>query len=661
MAARGVARAAARALVLAGALALGACEDTVVVGERVPFSRPAAGALFGVVEAEDYVAKAGVAAVREHGLSSAGRHVAADAGDALTYTGLDFGAGATAVQVRLASATDGATIELRLGAADGPRIGEAPIPNTGGWALHQEVPWSTRYRTVTVPVTGARGAHALVVLIRGAAGHVVDVDFLRPLGAHRAVTWVVSPTGDDAGRGGAEAPLRTFAAAVERLRPGDTLQIQPGTYAERLVLPASASGTPAARVSIRGGAGVIVDGAGLVLGSAAALVDLRADHVTLADVEVRNAVWPDGRGIQGYGDFLRIERCKVHTTQEAGIALIDAANAAIVGNEVWDTGRLNLPVGSRTEVGGWPGAISLLNPTDAVVEGNLVHDNHGDGIKVSKDAYRVRVARNVVRDSWSMNVFLDNAHDSVVEQNLSYSTAKTYIAKGSGDPTWPIIPTAFGVGDFNWSTPDGTWACGKGLVPGARNVFQNNVAVNTRSGFAFAERFVPCSGLKETKVVNNTFVEQWDEAIVVASTGSTSEHVGSVFQNNVVHGRRAVPVLVVGSRNDTRLERNLFFRSEGRGGPFVWTASRLEGAMPMELAELEASTTRARGNVWASPGLVGQGRLDGDVAKHHQLGAGSPAVDRGMAEGAPKLDFFGNARPAGSAIDLGAHELGARR
>jgi hypothetical protein len=44
------------------------------------------------------------------------------------------------------------------------------------------------------------------------------------------------------------------------------------------------------------------------------------------------------------------------------------------------------------------------------------------------------------------------------------------------------------------------------------------------------------------------------------------------------------------------------------------------------------------------------------AAGDYHLGAGSPAIDRGTSDGAPALDFEGNARPKGRGYDIGADE-----
>lgn len=56
-----------------------------------------------------------------------------DPGDWARYEGVDFGAGAEQVELRVASATTGGTIELRLDGPEGELLGSCQVRNTGDW------------------------------------------------------------------------------------------------------------------------------------------------------------------------------------------------------------------------------------------------------------------------------------------------------------------------------------------------------------------------------------------------------------------------------------------------------------------------------------------------------------------------------------------------
>jgi hypothetical protein len=649
----------------AAVLAAAACSGSVPIGERYePFTEPPPRGLWSVIEAESHAPGAGAGARRQQGDASAGAYLAEiPSGATLVYAGVDLGAGATGIQVRLASARDGGAIAVHLDAPDGPRVGEAPIPNTGGWTNHHGIEWSNRWRTVVVPVAGAEGRRALVLALRHpAGGRVADLDFLRPLGPHRPRTYVVSPAGSDRAAGGPATPLKSIGEAVHRVRPGDTVVVRGGVYYERVFLASTSSGTPERRITIENAPGEVpvIDGAGQALGEWAALVESRADHVTLRGFEIRNASWTNGRGVHGDGDFVAIERSRIHAVEDAGLSCIDCTGFVFADNEVWDTGRSNQPPTKD----GWPGAVSFFQSLDARVLRNHVHDNHGDGIKLGKDIFRAHIAGNVVADNWSMNVYLDNAHDSVVEQNLSYSTVERHVPHGK--PGWGRLPGAFGVADHSWAmaiAPE--WRCDNpaALTAGRGNVFRNNIAVNTRSGFSYTVQDLPCSGLKDTLVAHNTFVAQWENAVFVNETRAPNDHAGAVFRNNLLHtkgtGDPWVTVVAVANRNDTLFEHNLFYREPAPSKPIVFAAGDFDDGPALSFAEFEAQD-RTEGNLWDNPRLARLGAVRGDVARGHELLPASPAVDRATPRGAPDRDFFGNARPAGPAPDIGAHELGAR-
>jgi hypothetical protein len=88
------------------------------------------------------------------------------------YRNVDFGAGASSVNVRVASAGTGGTLEFHLDSPAGPVIAQAPIPVTGGWQT-----WTT----VTAPVSAANGVRALCVVVKhsGATGGIGNLNWFQ--------------------------------------------------------------------------------------------------------------------------------------------------------------------------------------------------------------------------------------------------------------------------------------------------------------------------------------------------------------------------------------------------------------------------------------------------------------------------------------------------
>ncbi|MBO9570095.1 MAG: family 43 glycosylhydrolase [Cellulomonas iranensis] len=87
-------------------------------------------------------------------------------GDWVRVKGVAFGSGAASFSARVASATTGGRIEVRLDGASGPVVGTCTVPGTGGWQT-----WTT----VTCPVSGATGTRDLVLRFAGGSGELFNV------------------------------------------------------------------------------------------------------------------------------------------------------------------------------------------------------------------------------------------------------------------------------------------------------------------------------------------------------------------------------------------------------------------------------------------------------------------------------------------------------
>lgn len=89
-------------------------------------------------------------------------------GDHIKVKGAAFGAGATSFTARVASATSGGRIELRLDGVNGTVVGTCTVPATGGWQT-----WTT----VTCPVSGATGTHDLFLRFTGGSGNLFNLNW----------------------------------------------------------------------------------------------------------------------------------------------------------------------------------------------------------------------------------------------------------------------------------------------------------------------------------------------------------------------------------------------------------------------------------------------------------------------------------------------------
>jgi len=88
-------------------------------------------------------------------------------GEWVRFNRLDFGAGAGTVELRVASATNGGTIEIRLDRVDGPLVGTCEVGNTGGWQS-----WVTQ----TCELSGVKGQHDVVFRFVGGSGYLLNMN-----------------------------------------------------------------------------------------------------------------------------------------------------------------------------------------------------------------------------------------------------------------------------------------------------------------------------------------------------------------------------------------------------------------------------------------------------------------------------------------------------
>ncbi|MDA1361359.1 family 43 glycosylhydrolase [Glycomyces luteolus] len=91
-------------------------------------------------------------------------------GDWIKVKGAAFGTGANQFTARVASATTGGRIEVRLDGQNGPLVGTCTVGGTGGWQT-----WTS----VSCPVSGATGTHDLYLKFTGGSGSLFNFDWWR--------------------------------------------------------------------------------------------------------------------------------------------------------------------------------------------------------------------------------------------------------------------------------------------------------------------------------------------------------------------------------------------------------------------------------------------------------------------------------------------------
>jgi parallel beta-helix repeat protein len=212
-----------------------------------------------------------------------------------------------------------------------------------------------------------------------------------PAGAH-----YVSRRGSDSAPGTRRRPWRTLRRALERVQPGETVVVAPGTYGARgTTTDARRNGTPQARITIMGQPGArrpIIRGftrlagshlrvSGLVFagptgrvqpshgdnpGGEQVVVTITGDDVTISDSVIRDGAW------------------------HAGIYVDGADGTRIVGNHIHDNGNRSDPSQANVDHGiYWArGSGQITN--------NVIERNVARGIQLYPRATNVVVSHNTI-------------------------------------------------------------------------------------------------------------------------------------------------------------------------------------------------------------------------------------------------------------------------
>ena len=281
--------------------------------------------------------------------------------------------------------------------------------------------------------------------------------------------WYVSPTGNDTHQGNKSHPLRTIAAALQRVSPGDTVFLREGSYSE-FVVPKQ-SGEPGRLITLKSypGETAKIDGTHLqVKGWKQALVQVvDVDYLQFENLHIcqsndaANNTDPEGIYIGGSSSNISLRGCKVY----------DIKNDCLVldSGDDWRSAHAILVLGTNNEKpirnlliegcevfdihSGTSESVTLAgNVTDFTIQDNEVHDVEnigiiiagGDNLNPGGDI-SVNFARNgVVRrnrvyrcthelsqDFWSQSVsnggaigiYLCGNANTIVEQNEVFACA----------------------------------------------------------------------------------------------------------------------------------------------------------------------------------------------------------------------------------------------
>lgn len=431
-----------------------------------------------------------------------------------------------------------------------------------------------------------------------------------------ATDYYVATTGSDTNNGTSlSTPFRTIQKGADTIGPGDRLLVRAGTYNEQVTIwnKAGTSDDPIYILPYNKEQ-VIIDAAGLTAQSAAVGIG-RSSYVRFDDFEVKNSI---EAGVKIYAaDNIKVRWNNIHDNQTFGIHVLSPESwgqthdIRLEGNVV----RRNvLDNSDRDETSGWAQAIGTWWVEGIDIVKNYVSENYGEGIDclVSNGC---RVYENTVYDNFSVNIYLDNATNTLVNRNFimtgRVSNAADYYRGGKG-----ACGICLANEDYTVQNPL------NGLTI-TNNIVNNGLYGSHVLSYRNSEHG---GGLHNTLIANNTFYGGAQDQMMWIQTPDPDVHDTTTIRNNIFYARTGQAYAYAPSTNIAYGYNNWYNGTANthKSGP---------------------------GDVFGDPLLVSVGSGTKDNWK---LTSGSPCINAGTTHSAVTTDYWGTAR--GTVHDIGAHE-----
>ncbi|MBS0514191.1 MAG: Ig-like domain repeat protein [Proteobacteria bacterium] len=232
-----------------------------------------------------------------------------------------------------------------------------------------------------------------------------------------------------------------------------------------------------------------------------------------------------------------------------------ASSNVVTQSRIWMNVLDNWPrFNNGNTGGGWPAGISWVAQSNALVQGNLIYQNGGEGIifygTTSKNftSQNNVMQQNVIFDNFSVNVYLDNTTNATVQQNFVFDhprdetqTFPRLLEASSG------YATDFGrrLTPINLSLADEPGSSYDGKSHLANIAVLNNIFAGGSFGFVdYGDSGAQTShGLKNVTIANNTWVVGANQPSGISpfgwkhtgtQSGGADPSSNSVFENNII-------------------------------------------------------------------------------------------------------------------------------
>jgi hypothetical protein len=282
------------------------------------------------------------------------------------------------------------------------------------------------------------------------------------------------------------------------------LNIYTGVYNQQLKI--TKSGTSNAWITVKPlGGNVIID----MQKAKTHGLDVRASYINVTGLVVKNS---NDVCVNLAGTNITVGGLTVYTCTSHGIQANDSLNIKILNSHVLHTVLSNA---ARVLSSGWGSAVKVRQSYNVLIQGNIIHDNYGEGIG-SRGGY-VTIRNNKVYNNYSVNIYT-NSENALIERNFVYCTPNSGFER-SGLP-------AVGIGLAEEYYPG--WGA---RLKNARVL--NNIVAFCRNGVRYmgADPGVIGGGLKNAIIAYNTLYGSTNAALSIVYE---SAQAGSLVANNII-------------------------------------------------------------------------------------------------------------------------------
>jgi Protein of unknown function (DUF1565) len=480
------------------------------------------------------------------------------------------------------------------------------------------------------------------------------------------VNYFVSTSGSDTNAGTQSAPWRHINYAASKAQPGDTVNVQAGTYNEIVTIPNSGNST-LGYISFVGQSGAIVDGTGLSVGSSGqtGLFSLEGAHsyIVIEGFEIRNfsssqkGKVPVGIDFEGSGSNIEFLNNHIHNISQT-LSSCNSANA--LGVAVYGTNG-STAISNLTLLG---------NEIDHNITGCSENVSFDGNVQYFVEAQNnVHNANNICIDDIgfegvSPNSATDQARDGWVVQNTMSGCTST---------SNPVYHNQVGA--------DGYYCDGCTRVIVERNlinasdlsemasehsghlssyvIFRNNIIYNSLYvGLSIGGYSKNVGGTDHCVIVNNSL---WNDG--TSSNSGLGEFqiqyyaTNNTVENNIFDGYTRTSNYLVydytsSEPSPAALDYNDFYNSaSATGSLWDWQGKSITG-----FSAYKSASGRDSHSVFADPLFVNITTSP----YNFDLSSGSPAINAGTNLGVNTvglLDYAGNPRVnSNGQINIGAYE-----